>query len=124
MDAKNSKQQELDNLMQEYNIKSKSHTLLSNNDNLVKLKLVIDTGNKKLLDLTNQWHEVQKPLLKQYRQLQENSHMNESEVYDLQQRLQKLRHKCQKAQEELKEKSQFHTQLTEQVSKISKQTNR
>lgn len=110
--------------MQEYNIKSKSHTILSNNDNLVKLKLVIDNGNKKLLELTNQWHEVQKPLLKEYRQLQENSHLNESEVYNLQDRLQKVKQKCQKAQEELREKTQFHAQLSDQVSKISKQTNR
>lgn len=124
LNAKNTKQQDLDSVLQEYNIKSKTHTILSNNDNMAKLKLVIDTGNKKLLDLTNQWHEVQKPLLTQYRQLQENSHMSESEVYNLQERLQKLKQKCQKAQEELKEKTQLYVQLNEQVGKISKQTNR
>lgn len=124
LDVKNIKQQALDSIMQQLNIKSKSHTVLSNNDNLLKLKLVIDSGNKKLLDLTNQWHDVQKPLLQQYRQLQENSYMNESEVCNLQERLQKIKNKCQKAQEELREKTQLQSLLNEQISKITKQTNR
>lgn len=76
------------------------------------------------MDLTSQWHEVQKPLLQQYRSLQKNLCMNESEVSNLVTTLHKLKVNTQKAKQELSEKKIFYTQLNEQIANMSKQTNR
>lgn len=48
----------------------------------------------------------------------------QSEAQELQERLQNAKQKCRKANEELKEKDQLLAQLSDQYSKLTKQTNR
>lgn len=77
------KKNELNTSLQNYNIKSKSHALLSNKENIQKLKSVVENGSQKLVELTKQWHTVQDPLLQQYRTLMETLNFNEvfSNIY-------------------------------------------
>lgn len=124
IETKLAKEKELEISLQNLNIKSKSHALLSNKENINKLKTVVDSGTQKLVELTNQWHQVQDPLLKQYKNLMVTLNVNESEAQELQERLQNAKQKCRKANEELKEKDQLLAQLSDQYSKLTKQTNR
>lgn len=52
--------------------KSKALTVLSNEVNMLKLKNLVENGSKRLIDLANQWNQVQTPLLTQYHELQQN----------------------------------------------------
>ncbi|GLV35520.1 uncharacterized protein CBL_01332 [Carabus blaptoides fortunei] len=124
IETKMAKEKELEISLQNLKIKSKSHALLSNKENINKLKTVVDSGTQKLVELTNQWHQVQDPLLKQYKNLMDTLNVNESEAQELQERLQNAKQKCRKANEELKEKDQLLAQLSDQYSKLTKQTNR
>lgn len=52
--------------------RTKTLTVLSNEENMTKLKNLIDKGSKRLIELANQWNQIQTPLLEQYRNLKQN----------------------------------------------------
>lgn len=56
--------------MSKIKIKSKAINVLSKKENLEKLRNLVESGNERLIDLANQWNDVQSPLLEQYRTLQ------------------------------------------------------
>lgn len=48
------------------NIKTKTLTVLSKEENMAKLKGLIEKGKQRLVDLAEEWEKVQKPLLEEY----------------------------------------------------------
>lgn len=54
------------------NIKTKTFTVLSKEENMAKLQGLIDKGKQRLADLAEEWEKVQKPLLVEYDSLQKN----------------------------------------------------
>lgn len=62
-------------------IKTKTLTVLSKEENMAKLKGLIEKGKQRLKDLAEEWDKVQKPLLEEYNSLQNN--VTAQEVCDL-----------------------------------------
>lgn len=61
-------EKELEILEAEKIIKSRTYDLLEDSDNnIAKLKTVIDAGRNKMINLANQWEKHRAPLIKQYR---------------------------------------------------------
>lgn len=60
----------LTNITDKIKVKSKALNVMSKEEHMLKLRNLVETGNERLVDLANQWNEVQSPLLDQYRSLQ------------------------------------------------------
>lgn len=56
-------------LLSNLKIKSKTLTVLTEEENITKLKSLVENGNERLIELANQWNDVQLPLLEQYKSL-------------------------------------------------------
>lgn len=51
-------------------IQNKTLTVLSKEENMSKLRNLVEKGSERLVDLAEQWNEVQTPLLEKYRAMQ------------------------------------------------------
>lgn len=60
----------LADVMSKIKVKSKALNVMSKEEHMSKLRNLVETGNERLVDLANQWNEVQFPLLEQYKSLQ------------------------------------------------------
>lgn len=58
---------EIENKIQ---IQNKTLTVLSKEENMSKLRNLVEKGNERLIDLAEQWNQVQTPLLEEYQALQ------------------------------------------------------
>lgn len=68
-------------LLSNLKIKSKTLTVLTEEENIMKLKGLVENGNERLIELANQWNEVQTPLLEQYKSLK--SSLSSQEVMNM-----------------------------------------
>lgn len=59
----------LSNTLNDVKVKSKALNVLAKDENLVKLKNLVEASNDRLVDLANQWNDIQSPLLEQYQTL-------------------------------------------------------
>lgn len=64
--AKVKEEEKLKEIENKVNIKTKTLTVLSKEENMAKLKALIEKGKQRLLDLAEEWEKVQKPLLDEY----------------------------------------------------------
>lgn len=76
--AKANQEELLKEIENKIQIKTKTLTVLSKEENMAKLKNLIEKGRGRLLQLAEQWDEVQKPLLEEYNGLLTN--LNAKEV--------------------------------------------
>ncbi|KAL3276291.1 hypothetical protein HHI36_024190 [Cryptolaemus montrouzieri] len=68
----------LNDINNQLNIKTKTMAVLSQEENLQKLKLLVAKISSRLVDLSRQWKEVQEPLLEEYNTLQSSLSEKES----------------------------------------------
>ncbi|KAF2884096.1 hypothetical protein ILUMI_22064 [Ignelater luminosus] len=123
-DEKTKKETSLKEAIARVKTKSKALTVLSNEENMIKLRNLVENGSKRLIELANQWNQVQTPLLTQHHELQQNLSAQETKVINEQQKLQNLKEKNHQLSTELKEKDKLEQQLLQEYEKLSKNTNR
>lgn len=70
--TKKEEEEKLKEFETKINIKTKTLTVLSKEENMAKLKALIEKGKQRLADLAEEWGKVQRPLLKEYNSLQNN----------------------------------------------------
>lgn len=61
-------------------IKNKTLTVLSKDENMEKLKNLVEKGNERLIQLAEQWNQVQAPLLEEYRTKQNALHAQDVRI--------------------------------------------
>ncbi|XP_065158539.1 coiled-coil domain-containing protein 22 homolog [Atheta coriaria] len=105
-------------------IKSRTLTVLSKEENMTKLKTLVENGNERLLDLANQWNEVQTPLIEQYRSLKTSVSQQELKQQEEQEKLKLLNEKVKQLDDELVSKEGLESVLLEEVAKINKTNSR
>lgn len=59
------------------NVKTKTLTVLSKEENMAKLKGLIEKGKQRLVDLAEEWEKVQTPLLEEYDLVKNNRTIQE-----------------------------------------------
>ncbi|XP_017774067.1 PREDICTED: coiled-coil domain-containing protein 22 [Nicrophorus vespilloides] len=115
------KRTEEDNLKEitaKINIKTKTMTVLSKEENMLKLKNLVANGNDRLLELANQWNDVQSPLIEQYRSMKSSLSEHEIKAKEEKTKLETLREKTRCMQQELIEKSNLEFSLKHEVEKL------
>lgn len=110
--------------MDKYNIKSKTLTILSKEENLEKLKTLIETGNERLMNLAQQWQEVQSPLLEEYTTLQNSLSDHELRLKTEQEKIRCIITKRQELENSLIEKERLESALITECQNLNKNTNR
>ncbi|KAF5285613.1 hypothetical protein FQR65_LT13094 [Abscondita terminalis] len=107
-------------------IKTRSKTLavLQNKENLLKLKNLVDNGNKRLVELANHWNDIQTPLLQEYEDVQQRVNNEKTKLFDEEQKLQSAKDKKMSLTKELSEKESLEQQLAAEYEKLNKNTNR
>lgn len=63
---------ELIKLENKINVKTKTLTVLSKEENIVKLKELIEKGKQRLVDLAEEWKKLQNPYLVKYNTINNN----------------------------------------------------
>lgn len=79
--AKANQEELLKEIENKIQIKTKTLTVLSKEENMAKLKNLIEKGRGRLLQLAEQWDEVQKPLLEEYNGLLTNLNAKEVSLF-------------------------------------------
>lgn len=77
----NNEEKTLSEVVTTIKVKSKALNVLAKDENMEKLRNLVESGNDRLIDLANQWNDVQSPLLEQYRSLQRS--LSSQEVFFL-----------------------------------------
>lgn len=72
-------EEKLQEIEAKVNIKTKTFTVLSKEENMAKLQVLIEKGKQRLADLAEEWEKVQKPLLVEYNSLKKS--LADQEVY-------------------------------------------
>lgn len=70
--TKQREQSKLKEIENKITIKTKTLTVLSKEENMAKLKGLIEKGKQRLVDLAEEWDKVQKPLLDEYNAIKNN----------------------------------------------------
>jgi hypothetical protein len=114
----------LQNMLAEVNLKTKTLTVISKEENLQKLKNLIEANKNKLLSLTEQWNKIQTPLLEEYKTLQSAISNEDLKQQQEQSKLRKLEETQRALTLDLKEKTQLEEQLRQKLEQINKSHNR
>ncbi|KAK4886403.1 hypothetical protein RN001_002674 [Aquatica leii] len=123
-DERHKKEAALKESLTKIKTRSKTLAVLQNKENLIKLKNLVDNGNKRLVELANHWNDIQSPLLQEYQELQEQLKTRKSKIRDEEQKLQNLKDKKISLKKELSEKEKLEQQLATEYEKLNKNTNR
>ncbi|XP_018336686.1 coiled-coil domain-containing protein 22 homolog [Agrilus planipennis] len=105
-------------------LKKKAQAVLSKQENLIKLKKIVESGSERLVELANQWHSVQTPLLNEYRSLINNHSDQELKILEENEKLEKIQEKNKQIVNEIKEKERLEQQLLNEFERINKNVNR
>nr|XP_022906942.1 coiled-coil domain-containing protein 22 [Onthophagus taurus] len=124
LDKKNKEESILKEHISQYKIKSKTLAVLSDEENLLKLKNLVQNGNNKLETLKQQWNEVQTPLLREYEELQENSNHKDIKIQEKRTKIKEIRVKNQQLSNDIKSKEKMEKGLKEECERIGKNTGR
>ncbi|KAF5302283.1 hypothetical protein FQA39_LY10322 [Lamprigera yunnana] len=124
IDLKNKKNVALKESLSKIKTRSKTLRVLQNKENLVKLKNLVDNGNKKLVELANHWNHIQTPLLKEYEVLQQRLNSEKLKAQNVEQRHQNTKDKKASLLKELSAKEKMEVELTAELEKLNKNTNR
>lgn len=105
-------------------LKNKTLTVISKEENFDKLKNLIENGKDKLIDLTEQWHKIQSPLLEEYKSIQNTLNSEDLKLQKHQSKLRKLKETQKLLTSDLKDKVQLEEQLRTKLEQINKTHNR
>lgn len=114
----------LKDILTKVKVKQKTLTVLSKEENMAKLKALVENGSERLVQLANQWNDVQSPLLEQYNTLKQSLSSQELRMQQEQEKIKTIKEKNSALARELKEKETLEVQLTQEVAKLPKNTNR
>jgi hypothetical protein len=104
-----------------YKVKKKTHDLLPNADeNLRKLKELVQGSADRLTKLSTKWEEVRGPLVERYRILRSESEGRESEETRLLGEVGRLRSRMKEVADETREKESLYKQLVTEYEQLSK----
>lgn len=102
-------------------IKSKTLTVLGKDENRAKLRALVANANERLLDLTNQWNQVQTPLLTEYRRLRDTVTTAELEKQQMEKKIKQMEVIESNLMQDLRDKDQLERQLRAQHEQQIKQ---
>ncbi|EFA01483.2 Coiled-coil domain-containing protein 22 homolog-like Protein [Tribolium castaneum] len=114
----------LQNTLAQVSLKSKTLTVISKEENLQKLKHMIEASKNKLLNLTEQWNQIQTPLLEEYKSLQNAISHKDLKRQQEQEKLRKLEETQKTLKIDLNEKTQLEEELRKKLQQINKTHNR
>ncbi|KAI4464089.1 jm1 protein [Holotrichia oblita] len=123
-DEKLKEEEHLKELLTKCKIKSRTLTVLSKEDNLEKLKNLIQSGNERLTELETQWRKVEAPLLAEYNTLNTEVTAAEVKLQEEKERIRNIKDKKLQLQEEVKNKDKLEKLLKEERERLSKNTRR
>ncbi|KAB0799648.1 hypothetical protein PPYR_07528 [Photinus pyralis] len=123
-EMRNKKEQVLKESVAKIKTRSKTMAVLKNDDNLIKLKSLVENGNKRLVELANHWNDIQTPLLKEYEQLQQQMNTQKAKLLGEEQKLQNVKTKKAELLKELADKEKLERQLLQECETLHKNTNR
>lgn len=105
-------------------MKNKTLTVISKEENFDKLKNLIENGKEKLIALTEQWHQIQSPLLEEYKSIQNTLNSEDMKLQKHQSKLRKLKETENILTNDLKDKLSLEEQLRTKLEQINKAYNR
>ncbi|KAK9876652.1 hypothetical protein WA026_014028 [Henosepilachna vigintioctopunctata] len=105
-------------------IKMKTMAILSQEENLHKLKQLVEKANSRLLDLAKQWNEVKGPLLEEYNSLKASLLEEDSVLQEKQHKFKSILAAYDEMLNDLKHKVELEQKLIEKHQQQSKNTNR
>lgn len=114
----------LQTTLAQVNLKSKTLTVISKEENLQKLKNMIEASKNKLLSLTEQWNKIQTPLLEEYKSLQNAISDKDLKRQQEQEKLRKLQETQKSLRIDQNEKAQLEEELRKKLQQINKTHNR
>ncbi|KAJ8946713.1 hypothetical protein NQ318_006971 [Aromia moschata] len=121
---KNEEQEVLKNTLSKVKLKTKTLAVINKEENMAKLKNIIQNASDRLVELANQWNEVQTPLLDEYRSLQNTLTTEEAKMQEEQQKLNNMKETYQKLVEDLREKSLLEKNLIQKCQQLNRNNNR
>jgi hypothetical protein len=104
-----------------YKVKKKTHDLLPNADeNIMKLKELVQASADRLTKLAGKWEEVRGPLVERYRVLQAESEGRESEETRLLEEVARMRGRMKEVADETRQKDGLYRQLVAEHEQLAK----
>ncbi|CAH1159319.1 unnamed protein product [Phaedon cochleariae] len=122
--TKNEVQTMLNNILAKVKLKRKTQAIINKKENKVKLQNMIQTAKDRLVELANQWNNVQTPLLEEYDMLQSTLSIVETKIQDEKRKLDTVKDMHAKLHEDLKQKTVLEQTLLEKCQKMNKTNNR
>ncbi|XP_019852672.1 PREDICTED: coiled-coil domain-containing protein 22 homolog isoform X2 [Amphimedon queenslandica] len=120
-------QQELQNKENEdaYRIKKGTYDLLPQADeNIEKLKGLVQTSSDRIAKLAKKWEEIRGPMMKELRELKSQSDITEIQIQELLQEIQILREGMKEVADETRLKDELYKQLVGEYERMTKDTSR
>ncbi|XP_018580090.1 coiled-coil domain-containing protein 22 homolog [Anoplophora glabripennis] len=121
---KSEEQEVLKDTLSKIKLKTKTLAVINKEENMAKLKNIVQNASDRLVELANQWNEVQTPLLDEYRSLQNTLTTEEIKLQEEQLKLNNAKETHQKLIEDLKEKSILEQSLMEKCQQMNRNNNR
>ncbi|KAJ8949666.1 hypothetical protein NQ314_008127 [Rhamnusium bicolor] len=110
---KHEEQEVLKDTLSKVKLKTKTLAVINKEENMAKLKNIVEIASDRLVELANQWNEVQTPLLDEYRSLQNTLTTEETKLQEEQLKLSNIKETHKKLIEDLREKSILEQSLTQ-----------
>ncbi|KAG5882538.1 hypothetical protein JTB14_038149 [Gonioctena quinquepunctata] len=120
----NTEQDALRNSVAKLKVRRKTMAIASKKENLAKLKNLIKISNDRLVELANQWTEIQTPLLEEYKLLQCTITTKEKKIQEDQSKLISTSDTCAKLLQVLKDKTILEQNLAEKCRLLNRTNNR
>ncbi|XP_023016025.1 coiled-coil domain-containing protein 22 homolog [Leptinotarsa decemlineata] len=122
--TKNDKQNKLKESLAKLKLKTKTLAIINKEENMVKLKSLVQNAHDRLEELAKQWNEIQTPLLEEYNSLKNSLTSEEAKFQEDQQKLTSTRETYKKLVEDLNEKTVLEQSLSEKCKQLNRTNNR
>ncbi|CAH0560840.1 unnamed protein product [Brassicogethes aeneus] len=124
LSMKNQEQDLLKDSANKVKLKTKTIAIISKEENLQKLRYLVENGTDRLVDLANQWNEVRTPLLEEFKSLQNTLTSEEIKQQEDTSKLNYLKESYKNLAKDFKEKEELEQNLIEKIKQVSKNNNR
>lgn len=121
---RNGEQSFLKDSIAKVKVKNKTLAILNNEENMTKLKNLIQKAENRLVELSNQWNDVETPLLEEYKTLKSSLSSENLKYQDEQAKLRKLKSTYRELVENFKSKSALEQTLMERCKELNNKNNR
>lgn len=123
-ERKTDEENALKNIMNKIKLKKQTIAVISNENNLVKLKKKVDEANEHLIDLANKWNEIQTPLLEEYWSLQNTLSKEQLSIQKEEEKFQNVKSLHKNLENDLKEKELLEESLIKKCQQTNNSNNR